>query len=58
MRSFRDGETITLEPFRAKSFPVLKDLIVDRTSFESIIQERTKDEYRIFIICNFSSTVN
>ena len=38
MRSFRDGETITLEPFRAKAFPVIKDLMVDRTSFDRIIQ--------------------
>ena len=38
MRSFRDGETITLEPFRAKAFPILKDLIVNRTSFDRIIQ--------------------
>ena len=38
MRSFRDGEIITLEPFRAKAFLVLKDLIVDRTSFDRIIQ--------------------
>jgi succinate dehydrogenase / fumarate reductase, iron-sulfur subunit len=38
MRTFRDGETITVEPWRAKAFPVLKDLIVDRTSFERIQQ--------------------
>ena len=38
MRSFHDGETITLEPFRAKAFPVIKDLMVDRTSFDRIIQ--------------------
>ena len=38
MRTFKDGETITVEPWRAKSFPVLKDLIVDRTSFERIQQ--------------------
>ncbi len=36
MRNFKDGETITIEPWRAKSFPVLKDLIVDRTSFDRI----------------------
>lgn len=39
MRSFKDGETITIEPFRAKPFPVLKDLVVDRTSFDRIIQK-------------------
>lgn len=38
MRSFKDGETITIEPFRAKAFPVLKDLVVDRSSFDRIIQ--------------------
>lgn len=38
MRSFKDGETITVEPFRAKPFPVLKDLMVDRSAFDRIIQ--------------------
>ena len=38
MRTFKDGETITVEPWRAKAFPVLKDLVVDRTSFERIQQ--------------------
>ncbi len=38
MRSFTDGETIVIEPWRAKAFPVLKDLIVDRTAFDKIIQ--------------------
>lgn len=38
MRVFKDGETITIEPWRAKAFPVLKDLIVDRTAFDRIIQ--------------------
>jgi succinate dehydrogenase / fumarate reductase, iron-sulfur subunit len=38
MRSFKDGDTITIEPWRAKPFPVLKDLVVDRTSFDRIIQ--------------------
>ena len=38
MRSFKDGDTITIEPFRAKGFPVLKDLSVDRSSFDRIIQ--------------------
>lgn len=37
MRSFREGETITMEPFRARAFPVLKDLIVDRSAFDRII---------------------
>ncbi|MBN2637292.1 MAG: succinate dehydrogenase/fumarate reductase iron-sulfur subunit [Prolixibacteraceae bacterium] len=38
MRKFNDGETITVEPWRAKAFPVIKDLIVDRTAFEKILQ--------------------
>lgn len=37
MRNFKDGETITIEPFRAKAFPVIKDLVVDRTAFDRII---------------------
>ncbi len=38
MRSFNDGDTITIEPWRAKAFPVIKDLVVDRTAFDRIIQ--------------------
>ena len=38
MRTFKDGETITVEPWRAKAFPVIRDLVVDRTSFERIQQ--------------------
>ena len=38
MRNFSDGETITIEPWRASSFPVLRDLSVDRSSFDNIIQ--------------------
>ncbi len=38
MRKFRDGETIVVEPFRAKAFPILKDLVVDRSAFDRIIQ--------------------
>lgn len=37
MRRFRDGATITVEPFRAASFPVTKDLVVDRTAFDRIM---------------------
>jgi succinate dehydrogenase / fumarate reductase iron-sulfur subunit len=37
MRKFRDGETIWIEPFRARAFPVLKDLMVDRSAFDRII---------------------
>ena len=39
MRFFKDGDTITIEPFRSKAFPVIKDLIVDRSSFDRIIQK-------------------
>nr|WP_221442380.1 succinate dehydrogenase/fumarate reductase iron-sulfur subunit [Nocardiopsis algeriensis] len=38
MRSFNDGDTITVEPWRAKAFPVIKDLVVDRGAFDRIIQ--------------------
>jgi len=38
MRSFRDGETITVEPFRARAFPLIKDLIVNRSAFDRIIR--------------------
>lgn len=38
MRTFSDGETITIEPWRAKAFPVIRDLVVDRTAFERIQQ--------------------
>ena len=38
MRKFNDGDTITIEPWRAVAFPVLKDLVVDRTPFDEIIQ--------------------
>jgi succinate dehydrogenase / fumarate reductase iron-sulfur subunit len=37
MRRFRDGETIVIEPWRAKAFPILKDLIVDRRAFDRIL---------------------
>jgi len=38
MRSFKDGDTITVEPWRAKAFPVIKDLVVDRQAFDRIQQ--------------------
>lgn len=37
MRHFKDGDTITIEPWRARSFPVLKDLVVDRSAFDRIV---------------------
>jgi succinate dehydrogenase / fumarate reductase iron-sulfur subunit len=38
MRTFKSGETLLVEPWRAKAFPVIKDLVVDRTSFDRIVQ--------------------
>ena len=38
MRAFKDGETIMVEPWRSKAFPVIKDLVVDRSAFDRIIQ--------------------
>jgi len=38
MRAFKDGDKIVVEPFRARAFPVIKDLVVDRSSFDRIIQ--------------------
>lgn len=38
MRRFKDGDTLTLEPWRARAFPVLKDLVVDRSAFDRLIQ--------------------
>src|SRR5436190_17619420 len=37
MRSFKDGDTIVVEPWRAQSFPIIKDLTVDRSAFDRII---------------------
>lgn len=37
MRDFKDGETVVVEPWRARAFPVIKDLVVDRTSFEEVM---------------------
>jgi succinate dehydrogenase / fumarate reductase iron-sulfur subunit len=39
MRSYKSGDTITIEPFRATAFPVIKDLVVDRSAFDRIIQK-------------------
>ena len=38
MRSFKDGDTIVVEPWRAEAFPIIKDLVVDRSAFDRIIQ--------------------
>lgn len=39
MRKFKDGDTITIEPWRARPFPIIRDLVVDRSAFDKIIQE-------------------
>ncbi|RKN79682.1 succinate dehydrogenase/fumarate reductase iron-sulfur subunit [Ulvibacterium marinum] len=39
MRSFKDGETVVVEPWRAAAFPVIKDLVVDRSAFDRIIEQ-------------------
>lgn len=39
MRRFRDGDTIVIEPWRAQAFPVIRDLVVDRSAFDRIIQQ-------------------
>lgn len=39
MRKFNDGDTIVIEPWRARAFPVIKDLVVDRSAFDKLIQE-------------------
>lgn len=38
MRSFKDGDTIAIEPWKSRAFPIIKDLVVDRSSFDRIIQ--------------------
>jgi succinate dehydrogenase / fumarate reductase iron-sulfur subunit len=38
MRKFRDGDTVTIEPFRAAAFPIVRDLVVDRSAFDRILQ--------------------
>ncbi len=38
MRHFKDGQTITIEPWRARAFPVIRDLVTDRSAFDRIIQ--------------------
>ena len=38
MRHFKDGDTVTIEPWRAKAFPIIKDLVTDRSAFDRIIQ--------------------
>jgi succinate dehydrogenase / fumarate reductase iron-sulfur subunit len=47
MRSFRDGETITIEPYRSNPFPVMRDLVVDRSAFDTIMQAGGFVEQRV-----------
>jgi succinate dehydrogenase / fumarate reductase iron-sulfur subunit len=47
MRSFRDGETITIEPYRSNPFPVIRDLVVDRSAFDTIMQAGGFVEQRV-----------
>ncbi len=47
MRSFQDGETITIEPYRSKPFPVVRDLVVDRSAFDTILQAGGFIEQRV-----------
>lgn len=47
MRSFSDGDTITIEPYRSKPFPVMRDLVVDRSSFDEIMQSGGFVEQRV-----------
>ena len=61
MRRFKDGDTIYIEPFRARAFPIIKDLVVDRTAFDRIQQSGGFISIRcqaINIICNNSGDVN
>jgi succinate dehydrogenase / fumarate reductase iron-sulfur subunit len=39
MRKFKDGDTIVIEPWRARAFPIIRDLMVDRSAFDTLIQE-------------------
>lgn len=47
MRSFKDGDTITIEPYRSKPFPVVRDLVVDRSPFDTIMQAGGFVEQRV-----------
>ena len=49
MRCFKDGDTIYIEPFRAKAFPVIKDLVIDRGAFDKIIQAGGNRQFKLFI---------
>ena len=54
MRRFNDGDTITVEPWRSAGFPVIKDLMVDRTAYDKIMQDVYKRqgniEHRFYVM--------
>ncbi len=56
MRSFQDGDVITVEPFRAKPFPVIKDLITDRSAFDQIQQAGGFISVRTGSACDANAT--
>jgi succinate dehydrogenase / fumarate reductase iron-sulfur subunit len=56
MRSFSDGATITIEPFRAQPFPVIKDLITDRSAFDKIQQAGGFLSVRTGACCDANAT--
>ena len=56
LRSFKDGDTLHIEPFRANSFPVIRDLKVDRTSMDRIIQSGAVD-ISCMVICTDANSI-
>jgi succinate dehydrogenase / fumarate reductase, iron-sulfur subunit len=56
MRSFNDGDTIVVEPFRAKPFPVVKDLVTDRSAFDQIMQAGGFISVRTGSACDANAT--
>ena len=54
MRNFNDGDTITIEPWRARAFPVIKDLVTDRSAFDRLIQAGGFTMY-VLILCSVAS---
>jgi succinate dehydrogenase / fumarate reductase iron-sulfur subunit len=56
MRNFSDGDVITVEPFRARSFPVIKDLMVDRSAFDRIMQAGGFISVRTGSACDANAT--
>ena len=56
MRKFNDGETITIEPFRARAFPVVRDLVVDRSAFDRITQF-VQEVPRMEMLCRYPKMI-